>query len=178
MIPPRKIVYAVIEAVMLGDKIKPVQEAVRRVFYRYKITDEVLYNRFSGLVYNVFKNYGLAEYIFEKITGVNPRKRDSLLRSIARIAGYVFQLDPIIDNRWKHRFYKYMCSYVMDKMRTRGHEICELIGELRSVKWAPSSDDEKLMVEYRVHPGLYKLLKDSFEQLGEILYFKASCSRI
>ena len=169
MVSSRKIVYAVVDAVMLGDKIKPVQEAVRRVFYRYGLTDEVLFNRFSGLVYNVFKNYGLAEYIVEKITGLNPRRKDPLVRSVFRVAGYVFQLDPIIDNKWKHRFHKYLCSYVEKKLGQRGRRICELIGKLREVKWEPRSETEELMVKYRIHPGLYKLLEKSFNRLNEDL---------
>lgn len=169
MVSPRKIVYAVVEAVVLGDKIKPVQEAVRRVFYRYRLTDEVLFNRFSGLIYNVFKNYGLAEYIVEKITGYKPPVKDTVIKSVLRIAGYVFQLDPIIDEKWKHRFHKYLCSYVIDKRGERGKRICEYIDKLRNSKWKPENQIEKLMVKYRIHPKLYELLKDSFEKLGEDL---------
>ena len=50
MIGSRVIVYAVVESVVLGERVKPVQEAVRRILYRYRISDEVLSKRISSIV--------------------------------------------------------------------------------------------------------------------------------
>ena len=167
MVAPRKIVHAVVEAVIRGEEIKPVQEAVRRVFYRYGITDETLFRRFSGLTYNLFKNYGLIDYIVEKICNIKARNTDALTRGILRVAGYVLQVDPIIDDKWRHRFYRYLIDYAKKKLGPHAATVLNAIEKLNSTKWRPQTGYEKLMVRYRIYPGLYELIKDALTRLGE-----------
>ncbi|MET1159602.1 MAG: RsmB/NOP family class I SAM-dependent RNA methyltransferase [Thermoprotei archaeon] len=167
MVAPRKIVRAVVESVYLGEKVKPVQEAVRRVFYKYGIEDERLYNRLAGIVYNIFRNYGLIDYVVGKIIGINPQKLDPITRSILRVAGYVFQLDPIADNRSQHKFYKYLTLYTSEKLGPHSHRILEYINKLLVSKWSPTTKEEEFMVKYRIHPGLYKMLENAMKRLGE-----------
>jgi len=169
MVSPRKIVYAVVEAVRYGDKIKPVQVAVRRVFYRYGLTDPIIYNKFAGIVYNVFRHSGLADHIFEKVTGIKWFRRNQVARSAARVLTYVLQLDPIIDEKWKNKFYVYVTRYVSGKLGLREREFIDALAKLKEIKWSPVTDDEHLMIKYLIHPGLYRLLEESFKMLNENL---------
>ncbi|WFO74689.1 RsmB/NOP family class I SAM-dependent RNA methyltransferase [Desulfurococcaceae archaeon MEX13E-LK6-19] len=165
----RTVVYAVVESVILGEKIKPIQEAVRRVLYRYRISDEVLFKKISGLVYNIFRNHGLVDYIVENLTGLSPRDLNSVARGVLRVAGYVFQIDTIMSDKWRHKFHKHLIEYSQRKLGSKSKTIVEAIEKITRVKWSPSSKYEEFMLEYRIHPGLYRLLEEAFRELNEDL---------
>ncbi len=162
----KKIVYCVIDSIVVGEKVKPVQEAIRRVFYRYRVSDELLFKKLSGLLYNVFRSYGLVDYIVWRTTGVDVYGLSVIERGILRAIGYVWFLDRVLDDRQRVRFYKYTLKYISERYRRGVSRLDRIVEKMVSSKWMPSSFYEEIMFRYRVSIELYKALEKASKELG------------
>ncbi len=161
-----RMIYAVIEAVRQGEKIKPVQEPIRRAMVKYKLQGTPLDRLASGIIYSVFRNLGIVDKIIEEITGKKPYELDSITRSVLRLVTYVLQLDPRAGHSLKHTVTRYAKKYLALCART---DNIEYINKIAKTKWRPKSPEEKILLEYRVSPSLYYALRNSFDLLGEDL---------
>ncbi len=166
----RRFVYCVVDSVVVGERVKPVQEAVRRVLYRYRVRDPGFFNRVSGIVYNVFRNYGLVDYIVWKTLGVDVYSLRATERALLRIVGYTWFLDRVLDRRSRVRFYRYCLGYVKERYRRGLGRIDKLLEKLVSSSWSPSDWYEEIMYRYRVGLELYRALENAFRELGEDLH--------
>jgi len=77
--------YALIEAVKLGEEVKPSQQAKRKAFAKYKI-DGWENSKLTGIFYSIQKRLGLIDEIIEELTGVSPLILDPWLRAALRVA--------------------------------------------------------------------------------------------
>ncbi len=171
MVSPRKIIQAIIESVYLGEKIKPIQEATRRILYKYGIEDEILFRRITGIVYNIFRNYGLIDYIIESITGINVYEVPSFERSILRVSCYIQQLDTVLYEKHKVKYHKYIVDFVEKKYgKVKSRNLLKALDSIAKVKWIPKNKYEEFMAKYRISIELYKALEKAFAELGEDIH--------
>ena len=77
--------YALIEAVKLGEEVKPSQGAKRRAFARYKI-DGWENSKLTGIFYSIQRRLGLIDEVIEELVGVSPLILDPWLRATLRVA--------------------------------------------------------------------------------------------
>ncbi|ASJ08467.1 Fmu (Sun) domain-containing protein [Thermococcus siculi] len=77
--------YALIEAVKLGEEVKPSQQAKRKAFARYKI-DGWENSKLTGIFYSIQRRLGLIDEVIEELVGVSPLILDPWLRATLRVA--------------------------------------------------------------------------------------------
>ena len=166
----RRRAFIVFEAVALGERIKPVQEAVRRVLYRHRIRDEKLFKSITGLVYSIFRNYGLVDYVVRETIGIDLGRLSPWERGVVRTIGYIRFFDKLLSIREKKRFYKYALMYLEKKGaggRTRLRS--DQLYLLTSASWSPRNRFEEIMIRYRISIELYMALDKAFRELEEDL---------
>ncbi len=77
--------YALIEAVKLGEEVKPSQQAKRKAFARYKI-EGWENSKLTGIFYSIQRRLGLIDEIIGELIGVSPLILDPWLRATLRVA--------------------------------------------------------------------------------------------
>ena len=77
--------YALIEAVKLGEEVKPSQQAKRKAFAKYKI-DGWENSKLTGIFYSIQRRLGLIDEVIEELVGVSPLILDPWLRATLRVA--------------------------------------------------------------------------------------------
>lgn len=168
--PWKKYVYAIIHAVSIGEKVKPIQESIRRSLNKYRLSSSKFDRKVSGLVYNIFRNQGLIDQIIYSMTGVNVKEYDLFIRGILRIITYTYQLDRLIGYEMKKTIKRYCVKYLFEKYSfEKASEIKNYIKTISSSKWVLSTDEEKIMLKYKVSLELYNALYRAFKLLEEDL---------
>ena len=166
----KKYVYAIIHAVSMGEKIKPIQESIRRSLDKYHLSSSKFDRKVSGIVYNIFRNLGLIDQIIYSKTKINIKEYDPFIRGILRIIAYIYQLDKLSGSETKKTIRKYCIKYLFEKYPLdKATKIKNYIVLLSSSKWTPIADEEKIMLKYKVSPELYKALSKAFKLLEEDL---------
>ncbi len=77
--------YALIEAVKLGEEVKPSQQAKRKAFARYRI-DGWENSKLTGIFYSIQRRLGLIDEVIQELVGVSPLILDPWLRATLRTA--------------------------------------------------------------------------------------------
>ncbi len=77
--------YALIEAVKLGEEVKPSQQAKRKAFSRYRI-EGWENSKLTGIFYSIQRRLGLIDKVIEELVGVSPLILDPWLRATLRVA--------------------------------------------------------------------------------------------
>lgn len=77
--------YALIEALKLGEEVKPSQQAKRKAFAKYKI-EGWENSKLTGIFYSIQRRLGLIDEIIEELVGVSPLILDPWLRATLRVA--------------------------------------------------------------------------------------------
>ncbi|NJF24792.1 RsmB/NOP family class I SAM-dependent RNA methyltransferase [Thermococcus sp. Bubb.Bath] len=77
--------YAIIEAVKLGEEVKPSQGAKRKAFAKYRI-DGWENSKLTGIFYSIQRRLGLIDEVIEGLIGVSPLILDPWLRAALRVA--------------------------------------------------------------------------------------------
>ena len=77
--------YALIEAVKLGEVVKPSQQAKRKAFSKYKI-EGWENSKLTGIFYSIQRRLGLIDEIITELVGVSPLILDPWLRAALRVA--------------------------------------------------------------------------------------------
>lgn len=77
--------YALIEALKLGEEVKPSQQAKRKAFAKYKIEDWEN-SKLTGIFYSIQRRLGLIDEVIEELVGVSPLILDPWLRAALRVA--------------------------------------------------------------------------------------------
>ena len=77
--------YALVEAVKLGEEVKPSQGAKRKAFARYKI-EGWENSKLTGIFYSIQRRLGLIDEIIGELIGVSPLILDPWLRATLRVA--------------------------------------------------------------------------------------------
>ena len=77
--------YALVEAVKLSESVKPSQNAKRRAFQKYRITDWEN-SKLTGIFYSLQRRLGLIDEIIEGLVCVSPLILDPWLRAALRVA--------------------------------------------------------------------------------------------
>lgn len=169
MVNYRKMVYAIIESISLGFRIKPIQEAIRRTASRYRINDPSIDRRVSGIVYNIYRNQGLLEKIIGDVIELNPKNLPHNIRSALLVAAYVSQLDEGLSDSLKRTFKRYIIKFLGERIGDNviRDNIIENVKELFSSKWSPRDETDKILLKYRISPELYYALIRAFRELGE-----------
>ncbi len=160
-------VYLVFEAVYLGEKIKPIQEAIRRVASRRSSISLDLDRKASGIVYNVFRNLGLLDRIIERITGVNVSSSHPIARCVLRTVAYIYHVDTRAKGSLRKTFKRYAIKYLASRLGRDADKYIEAVKAITASKYTPLSTDEKIMMEYRVSPELYYTITSALLELKE-----------
>nr|WP_148236274.1 RsmB/NOP family class I SAM-dependent RNA methyltransferase [Pyrococcus yayanosii] len=146
-IPPRGI-RAIIEAVRLGEIIKPSQYAKREAFKKHEIKEAWLNRTLTMIFYDIMKKQGLIDRAIEDVVGVTPLILDPWLRAALRVAfDVVLFHDPNANTlknlRWKAsdfisaRTHPYVGMYYWD-----------IFDKIVSYRPAPKDELERLEWEY------------------------------
>lgn len=77
--------YALVEALKLGEELKPSQQAKRRAFAKYKI-EGWENSKLTGIFYSIQRRLGLIDEVIEELVGVSPLILDPWLRAVLRVA--------------------------------------------------------------------------------------------
>lgn len=77
--------YALIDALKLGEEVKPSQQAKRKAFTKYKI-EGWENSKLTGIFYSIQRRLGLIDEIAEELVGVSPLILDPWLRATLRVA--------------------------------------------------------------------------------------------
>ncbi|WP_297506190.1 RsmB/NOP family class I SAM-dependent RNA methyltransferase [Thermococcus sp.] len=77
--------HALIEAVKLGEEIKPSQSAKRKAFSKYRI-EGWENSKLTGIFYSIQRRLGLIDEVIEELVGVSPLILDPWLRATLRVA--------------------------------------------------------------------------------------------
>jgi len=77
--------YALIEAVKLGEEVKPSQVAKRKAFAKYKI-EGWENSKLTGIFYSIQRRLGLIDESITELVGVSPLILDPWLRATLRVA--------------------------------------------------------------------------------------------
>ncbi|WP_297466698.1 RsmB/NOP family class I SAM-dependent RNA methyltransferase [Thermococcus sp.] len=77
--------YALIEAVKLGEEIKPSQQAKRKAFSKYRI-ESWENSKLTGIFYSIQRRLGLIDEVIGELVGVSPLILDPWLRATLRVA--------------------------------------------------------------------------------------------
>ena len=77
--------YALIEAVKLGEEIKPSQQAKRKAFSKYRI-EGWENSKLTGIFYSIQRRLGLIDEVIGELVGVSPLILDPWLRATLRVA--------------------------------------------------------------------------------------------
>ncbi|WP_297549494.1 RsmB/NOP family class I SAM-dependent RNA methyltransferase [Thermococcus sp.] len=77
--------YALIEAVELGEEIKPSQQAKRKAFSKYRI-EGWENSKLTGIFYSIQRRLGLIDEVIGELVGVSPLILDPWLRATLRVA--------------------------------------------------------------------------------------------
>ncbi|ABN69532.1 tRNA/rRNA cytosine-C5-methylase, NOL1/NOP2/Sun family [Staphylothermus marinus F1] len=171
MVSYRRIIYAIIESVGLGFNVKPVQEAIRRVISKYRISDPQVDRKVSGIVYSIYRYQGLLDKIVTDITGFNPSDLPYYVHAALLVAAYVSQLDEKMSSSMKRTFKRYILRYLGKKIGDKAvrEKIIDKAKLLFNNKWSPNSEEDKVLLKYRVSPELYRALAKALKELGENL---------
>ena len=162
----RRYAAALVEAVMLGERIKPIQEGVRRSLARYRLTGTRLDPRLSGTVYNIYRSLGLVDAVIRGLGGRDPGELDEYSRAALRVAAYIFHLDERAGPVYKRSMRRLLASL----LRRRGlGEAAAVLERIAGGEWRPSGPVEEIMLRYRVSPETYSALRRALNLLGEPL---------
>ncbi|WP_297436441.1 RsmB/NOP family class I SAM-dependent RNA methyltransferase [Thermococcus sp.] len=77
--------YTLVEAVKLGEEVKPSQQARRKAFARYRV-EGWENSKLTGIFYSVQRRLGLIDEVIEELVGVSPLILDPWLRATLRVA--------------------------------------------------------------------------------------------
>ncbi|MFA4640312.1 RsmB/NOP family class I SAM-dependent RNA methyltransferase [Pyrococcus kukulkanii] len=170
-IPPRGI-RAIIEAVRLGEIIKPSQYAKREAFKKHEIEEAWLNRVLTMIFYDIMKKQGLIDKAIQEVVGVTPLILDPWLRAALRVAFDIVlfhepNANTLKNLRWKAsdfisaRTHPYVGMYYWD-----------LMDKILGYKPNPKTELEKLEWEYLAPAWLIERVKTILNEETEA-FFKA-----
>jgi len=163
-------VYAMVEAIVLGERYKPIQKCIRRCLVKYNVIGLDFDRRASAIVYNVFRNLGLNDRIIEDIAGVNVKKVSPKVRGALRLITYIYQVDERSSRDFKRLIRRYTLSYLSGVLKPKELEFYkEIVDKITKEKWKPTNVNDEIILIYRISPNLYNALKKALEALNEDL---------
>ena len=136
--------YALIEAVKLGEEIKPSQQAKRKAFSKYKI-EGWENSKLTGIFYSIQRRLGLIDEIIEELVGVLPLILDPWLRAALRVAVEIAVFrDP---NKKTIQHLKGLAKFLSKKTHPYvGYYCYELL--LRVINYIPKLDSEEKRLKW------------------------------
>ncbi len=153
-----------LDALILAERIKPSQDAKRRAFRKYKMREGE--ERFATAVfYSILRNLGIYDRMIERVTGVrNVYLLDETLRNATRLA-----IELLRERDLSKKQLKLARSVLAGEIRRRSHPYAstffwEQWDNLAATELKPGSEEEQLMLTYKVSPLYARKVK---ELLGE-----------
>jgi len=136
--------YALIEAVKLGEEIKPSQQAKRKAFSKYKI-EGWENSKLTGIFYSIQRRLGLIDEIIEELVGVLPLILDPWLRAALRVAVEIAVFrDP---NKKTIQHLKGLAKFLSKKTHPYvGYYYYDLL--LRVINYIPKLDSEEKRLKW------------------------------
>ena len=160
-------VKAFLEALELGEKIKPFQVAKRRVFAKYKLLGTGYDRLFTALMYKMARMQGILDRIIEQYTRYRVDRIPAAVRQASRLAVYLAQFDEIGDRVLADIIIKHTTRYIESRFRIRDAETIEkLYRELQRNPWKPASREEELELKYLLPMKLIESLEKLLGQSG------------
>jgi len=163
--------YALVEAVKLGEVIKPSQSAKRKAFSRYKI-EGWENSKLTGVFYSIQRRLGLIDEIIEELVGVSPLILDPWLRATLRVAVEVAVFRDPNERTIQHlrglakflsnRTHPYVGYYYYELLPRVINYVPKLDSEEKRLKW------EHLFPEWFI-ARMRKLLGEEAEELLKAL---------
>ena len=146
----RKAVKALLEALILSERIKPSQDAKRRAFKKYSL-DGGLERFATAVFYSVLRKLGIYDEKIREITGVkNVYLLDETLRNALRLSIELLKFRSL-SNKQK----KLVRSILAGEIRTRSHPYAsmffwEVWDDIKNIDFTPKNREEELVYRYYV----------------------------
>ncbi|OYT40376.1 MAG: Fmu (Sun) domain-containing protein [Desulfurococcales archaeon ex4484_58] len=161
-----EMIYALIEAIRLSEKIKPSQDAKRRAFKKYGLIGSQRDPLLTAIFYGVMKRLGILDRVIEDIVDTNPYIIDPWLRSALRLLVEITHFrDP--SRKTIKLLGKPVASFISNKTHPYNsiyyYRVYERIVN-NEYRFKPVSIDDELMLKYMV-PSWYA--KKIIDLLGE-----------
>ncbi|AAL80790.1 Fmu (Sun) domain-containing protein [Pyrococcus furiosus DSM 3638] len=146
-IPPRGI-RAIIEAVRLGEVIKPSQYAKREAFKKHDIKEAWLNRVLTMIFYDIMKKQGLIDKAIKDVVGVTPLILDPWLRAALRVAFDVVLFHDPNQNTLKNLKWK-ASDFISSKTHPYvGMYYWDIFERILEYKPNPKTELERLEWEY------------------------------
>ncbi|BAD86124.1 tRNA/rRNA cytosine-C5-methylase, NOL1/NOP2/Sun family [Thermococcus kodakarensis KOD1] len=136
--------YALIEALKLGEEVKPSQQAKRRAFSKYRI-EGWENSKLTGIFYSIQRRLGLIDEVIEELVGVSPLILDPWLRAALRVAVEVGVFREPSERTLQHlkgvaqflskRTHPYVGYYYYDLLPRVVNYVPKLDTEEKRLKW-------------------------------------------
>ncbi|NPA86573.1 MAG: class I SAM-dependent methyltransferase [Candidatus Diapherotrites archaeon] len=146
----RAAVKALLEALILSERIKPSQDAKRRAFNKYKLRGGI--ERFATAVfYSILRKLGIIDEKIQELTGVkNVYLLDETLRNALRLSIELLRFREI-SNKQK----KQLRSILAGEIRSRSHPYAshffwEVFPTLEKLDFTPKSEEDRLVYTYYI----------------------------
>ncbi|ABM80321.1 RsmB/NOP family class I SAM-dependent RNA methyltransferase [Hyperthermus butylicus] len=163
-----RIARAYLEALVLGDRIKPFQAAKRRVFARYHILGTKYDRVFTAITYRMFRLLGIVDKIIaERIGRID---YPTPVMQALRLAVMVSQFDTVGDRVFSESLIENLARIIESEYPGMGELVVRLYKSLEKEPWSPSTKLEEL--EYRLL--LPRILVEELQKLlppGEVEEF-------
>ncbi|MBP1911455.1 RsmB/NOP family class I SAM-dependent RNA methyltransferase [Thermococcus stetteri] len=136
--------YALIEALKLGEEVKPSQQAKRKAFAKYRV-EGWENSKLTGIFYSIQRRLGLIDEIIEELVGVSPLILDPWLRATLRVAIEVAVFRELNEKTLQHlrglaqflskRTHPYVGYYYYDLLPRVVNYVPKLDTEEKLLKW-------------------------------------------
>ena len=158
-------IRALIEALVLAEKIKPTQVAKREVFRKYGLLGTRKDRIFTAVVYGLGRTLGLVDKVIQMATSVSVESLDPWTRSLLRLYTYLTKFSQVNDRSLPRALKIYGPIVVSEKMgREAGWRARELLRKIDSFVYKPSTPEDELELRYMVSSWLIRRV---IEMLGE-----------
>ncbi len=170
---PRDVI-ALLKALELAEKVKPIQVARRIVFEKYGVSGSPVDRILTAIMYKVYRLQGILDKAAAKALNTTPENVASqppLVRQLWRLSVYLAQFDQIGDERLKHLLLEHGLPYVAKKYGWRlARQAARIIKSLEKEPWKPETEAERLEAKYLVPSIIVEsvsrlLPKDELEHL-------------
>jgi len=152
-------IEALLEALVLWEKIKPGQVAKRIVFKRYKIIGTSKDRVFTAIIYSIARKQGIIDKII-KVNYRDPEEINEWLRAALRVITYEHHFglkDSNIKKTLIDLAPRILRKYVEDNLI---EEYKKALSKILNYKYVPSNEIEKLEYQHNMPSWLIEKIKN------------------
>ncbi len=154
----RELIEALLEALVLGEKVKPSQAAKREVFRKYGILGTAVDRVFTAVIYRIHRMLGVLDKELKE-AGFEAESEAPLVKWLLRLYTYLVHHDPLNDIRFREAVRKYGLEIIRERLGAeRAYQVENVMRKVENVRYVPKTPEEELELKYNVSSWLIKRL--------------------